>query len=144
MDELLSTSIPKEPVLRDESSLVKLTENIFPDTHTSISDEKSLSVPIAQLSSLGTGVSSLLPAFRTVTQTTAVNTQGLYTLANAAVGDTLKVAKNGNFWGAFKTADGASKFAQLQEAGSLSATTKTIAAVNPAKMMMAAALFSML
>ena len=28
-----------------------------------------------------------------------LGTQGLYTLANAGVGDVLKVVKNGNFWG---------------------------------------------
>lgn len=54
-----------------------------------------------------------------------------------------KVANNGNFWGAFKTADGASKFAQLQSAGPLTTTTtQSIAAINPATMMMAVALFS--
>lgn len=67
--------------------------------------------------------------------------QGLYTLANAGVGDVLKVAKNGNFWGAFKTAEGTSKFAQLQAAGPLSASTKTIMPIDPATMMMAVALF---
>ena len=67
---------------------------------------------------------------------------GLYSLANAGVGDVLKVVKNGNFWGAFKTADGASKFAQLQATGPISATTQTVAAINPATMMMAVALFS--
>ena len=85
---------------------------------------------------------SIAPALRTVTETTTVNMQGLYTLANAGVGDALKVAKNGNFWGAFKTADGASKFAQLQQAGSVSASTVTTLPINPATMMMAVALHS--
>lgn len=39
-------------------------------------------------------------------------------------------------------ADGASKFAQLQSAGPLTATTQSVAAINPATMMMAVALFS--
>jgi len=51
--------------------------------------------------------------------------------------------KIGNFWGAFlRLSDGASKFAQLQAAGPLSATTTTAAAINPAIMLMAVALFS--
>lgn len=54
----------------------------------------------------------------------------------------MKVAGNGNFWGAFKTADGTSKFAQLQSADPLTATTQSVAAINPATMMMAVALFS--
>ncbi len=36
----------------------------------------------------------------------AQSTSGLYRLANQSVGDVLKVAKNGNFRGAFKTAEG--------------------------------------
>jgi len=65
-----------------------------------------------------------------MTQTTTIATDGLYQLANAGVGDVLKIAKNGNFWGAFKTADGKSKFAQLQAVGSISATTEMAPAFN--------------
>lgn len=101
-----------------------------------------LSVPIAELSTLGAGVSSLIPALNTVTQTTSIAADGLYTIANAGVGDVLKAAKNGNFWASLKTADGASKMVQLQEAGAITATTQTAAAFNPATMMMAVALFS--
>ena len=103
---------------------------------------KTLSVPIAELALLGTGVASLIPALRKVTQTTTFNTQGLYQLANAGVGDTLKIAKNGNFWGAFKTADGSSKFAQLQAAEPLSTTSTAVMPIDPATMMMAVALFA--
>lgn len=99
-------------------------------------------MPIAQLATLGAGVSSLIPALRTVTQTTSMNTQGLYRLANQSIGDTLKVAKNGNFWGAFKKADGGSKFLQLKEAGTLNGTSTTVMPIDPATMMMSAALFS--
>lgn len=109
---------------------------------TAVPVEKSISMPIAQLSTLGAGVSSLIPAFNTVTQTMTMNTQGLYQLANASIGDTLKVAKNGNFWGAFKTAEGGSKFAQLTAADPISATNKMVMNANPATMLMAVALFS--
>lgn len=131
---------PSEEI--NESTLMKIADGLLFDNHTEIAKQKSLSVPIAELATLGAGVSSLIPALRTVTQTTTISTTGLYQLANAAVGDTLKVASNGNFWGAFKTADGASKFAQLQSAGPLTATTQSVAAINPATMMMAVALFS--
>lgn len=122
--------------------LAEVTEGILLDTHTDITRTNTLSVPISQLAALGAGVASLVPALRTVTQTTTVSTQGLYQLANAAVGDTLKAAKNGNFWGALKTADGASKFAQLKAADPLSATNTTVLPFSPATMMMAVALFS--
>ncbi len=124
------------------NDLISITDNVLLDVRTDISQSKSLSMPIAQLSTLGAGVASLLPAFRTVTQTSTVAGEGLFRLANATVGDTLKVAKNGNFWGAFKTADGASKFAQLQAAGPLQATNSMVMPIDPATMMMAVALFS--
>lgn len=126
----------------NESALIELSNGLLFDARAEIPEQKTLSVPLAQLATLGAGVSSLLPALRTVTQTTTMNTSGLYQLANAAVGDTLKVAKNGNFWGAFKTANGTSKFAQLKSAGPLTATTQSVVAINPATIMMAAALFS--
>lgn len=126
----------------EANDLISITDNVLLDVRTDISQSKSLSMPIAQLSTLGAGVASLLPAFRTVTQTSTIAGEGLYRLANAAVGDTLKVAKNGNFWGAFKTADGASKFAQLQAAGPLQATNSMVMPIDPATMMMAVALFS--
>ena len=129
-------------LIESTENLTVVTESTLSDLHTELANKTVMSMPIAQLATLGAGVSSLIPALRTVTQTTTVNVDGLYKLANATVGDTLKVAKNGNFWGAFKTADGASKFAQLQEAGPLTATNTSVAAINPATMMMAVALFS--
>ena len=129
-------------VVRTENDLIELTEGMLLNARATLNSKNTLSVPIAELSTLGAGVSSLIPALNTVTQTTTFATEGLYQLANAGIGDVLKVAKNGNFWGAFKTADGASKFAQLQAAAPLSATTTTVAAINPAIMMMAVALFS--
>ena len=91
---------------------------------------------------LGVGMAALIPAMRTVTQTTSFNMNGLYRLANESVGDALKVANDGNFWGAFKTAAGTSKFAKLQAADAVSATTTTILPIDPSTFMMAIALYS--
>lgn len=125
------------------NSVAAMTDALLVDVrNTDISKVDSISMPLAQLSTLGAGVSSLVPAFNTVTQTMTMNTQGLYQLANASIGDTLKVAKNGNFWGAFKTADGGSKFAQLVAADPASATSTMVMSANPATMLMAVALFS--
>lgn len=129
-------------VTRNENDLVEFAEGILLDARADLVKKNTLSVPIAEIATLGAAVSSLIPALHSVTQTTSVSIQGLYTLANAGVGDVLKVAKNGNFWGAFKTAEGTSKFAQLQAAGPLSASTKTVMPIDPATMMMAVALFS--
>ena len=125
-----------------QNELCQVTDALLMDGGAAPARYRTMSVPITSLTSLGAAVSSMVPALRTVTETTTVNMQGLYTLANASVGDTLKVAKNGNFWGAFKTVDGKSKFAQLQQAGPIDASTVTTLPVNPATMMMAVALHS--
>ena len=125
-----------------DNNLFELTGNLLADARAELTKATTLSVPIAQLATLGAGVASLVPALNTVTQTISFDTSGLYRVANQAVGDTLKIAKNGNSWGALKTADGGSKLAQLQPDGPLTATSKSVAAINPATMMMAVALFS--
>lgn len=143
MDNIIKLNADKqETPCNDANNLISVTDVLLCDVRADISQSRKLSMPIAQLSTLGAGVASLLPAFRMVTQTSSVASEGLFRLANAAVGDTLKVAKNGNFWGAFKTADGASKFAQLQSAGPLTSTTSMVMPIDPATMMMAVALFS--
>lgn len=129
-------------IVRECNDLAEMTEEMLLDARKEIANTKTLSAPIAELALLGTGVASLIPALRKVTQTTTFNTQGLYQLANAGVGDTLKIAKNGNFWGAFKTADGSSKFAQLQAAEPLSTTRTAVMPIDPAIMLMAVALFA--
>jgi hypothetical protein len=131
-----------QPQSESGVSLAEITDGILFGTRARIADKPVMSMPIAELATLGAGVASLLPAFRTVTQTTTVHADGLYRLANAAVGDTLKMAKNGNFWAAFKTADGTSKFAQLQSAAFVPASTTMIMPIDPATVMMAVALFS--
>lgn len=125
-----------------EKALLEVSHSLLADSKTTHYCKKALSVPIAELSTLGAGVASLIPALNTVTQTTTIAVDGLYRVANAGVGDVLKAAKNGNFWGAIKTAGGASKMAQFQAAGPVTATTKAASAFNPATMMMAVALYS--
>lgn len=127
----------------DESKdLMEITEGLLLDAKSSIENKKTMSVPIAELSTLGAGVASLVPAFNTVTTTTTLTTDGLFTIANKVAGDTLKMAKNGNAWGAMKTTTGGSKMAQLAEAGPLTATSQAVSAINPTTMMMAVALYS--
>lgn len=126
----------------EQFRIVELSESLLVDARKNIESKKTISFPIAELSTLGAGASSMLPIFNTITQTTTIPTQGLYRIANAAVGDTLKMAKDGNAWGALKTAAGKSKIVKLSEAGPLTATTQSVTAFNPATMMMAAALYS--
>lgn len=136
-------SHPKgQEVIPHQADIIEVTNGILMDVRSDLPEKVLFSMPIAQLATLGAGVSSLIPALHTVTQTTTVNAQGLYRLANTGVGHTLKVARNGNFWGAFKCADGTSKFAQLQSAGPLTATRTATVPIDPATMLMAIALFS--
>ncbi len=74
-------------------------------------DQKQITIPMNQLSTLGAAFSTLVPSFRTST----FHVDGLYQVANAGKGDVLKLAKNGNAWGALKTSNGASKMAQFKE-----------------------------
>lgn len=79
-------------MIRTETDFVKSTKAMLMDARTSLDSKTSLSVPNAELSTLGAGVSSLIPALNTVTQTTTFAAEGLYQLANAGVGDELKIA----------------------------------------------------
>lgn len=128
---------------KTESDLSQSTWEILTDTQSDYTNtKKAITIPMAQLSTLGAGVSSVLPRFRTVTQTTTIDAHGLYRLANEDLGDVLKKAKDGNYWAAFKTADNRSKMVKLQEAEKLSVSNVTTLPVNPATIMMAAALFA--
>ncbi len=141
-DSSISVTGNKDSVSEAEQvSLSEMIDTALADIHTEIERGNAITVPLVQLGLLGGTVASMIPALRTATQTTTVNATGLYRLANESIGDTLKVAKNGSFWGAFKKADGGSKFVQLQNAGPVSATNTYVMPIDPATMMMAAALF---
>lgn len=129
-------------IIGNENDLIKLTDDILIDTRIDITEKDTMSIPIAQLAALGAGVSALIPALRTVTQNTTLNTTGLYRLANAGVGDVLKKAKDGTNWGALKTLDGKSKMAKFQEMGAVSGTSSAIMPIDPVTVMMAVALAS--
>lgn len=142
MEDIIHSENVNELQFMSEARVTAVTDSLLTDVRKSIEKGKTMSIPIAELSNLGAGVSSLIPAFNTVTQTVTISTSGLFRIANKAAGDSLKMAKNGNAWGALKTADGGSKMAQLAEAGPLSATTQSVAAFNPATIMIAASLYS--
>lgn len=142
MGEMIEFNTSEQLTPSAHYDLTALTGELLADARNSITSSDVVTLPIAELSTLGAAVSSLVPAFHTVTQTMTIEADGLYRIANAAAGDTLKIAKNGNAWGALKTVAGKSKMAQLAQAGPLSATTQTVAAFDTATMMMAAALYS--
>ena len=123
------------------SELVSLSDMFLPETQID-TGKAAITLPIGQLATLGPAAASLLPAFRTVTETVSVDTTGLFRVANASVGDVLKAAKDGNFWGAMKRTDGTSKMAKFAQADPMSGTSTKVMPVDPATMMMAAALYT--
>lgn len=129
------------PISGEEANdLIDVTNNLLFDVRSNLN--QGLSVPIAQLSTLGAGVASLLPVFRTVTETTSIAGEGLYRWINASKGSELKSAKDGLKWGAAKTSEGNSVMAKFQEIGELSLTSETVLPIDPATMLIAVALFS--
>lgn len=119
-----------------------ITYELLQDAQEHLPSDRTVKVPIAELDSLGAGITSILPSVRTISQTSTVNADGLYRIANAAEGDVLKIAKDGNAWGALKTAEGKSKMAKLAAADPLTAKVTTVAPINPATLMMAGALIA--
>ena len=137
MTEDAKIILPKQ----DQEGLVRRSKELIEELYGNLENRAYISLPVTQLSTLGAGVASLLPEFLQIVEG-KLGSETLYRVANAAVGDTLKMAKNGNFWGAMKTADGVSKMAQLQAVGCVENAAKCVATVNPAVLMVAIALFS--
>ncbi len=131
------------PTCNEANDLINIADGMLFDVRSELPKGRTTSIPIAQLSTLGAGVASLMPLLKTASQTSPVAGERLFRLANVAVGDTLKAAKNGNYWGAFKTAGGASKFVQLQEVSSIQSAASTAMSTNIVTIVMAVALFSL-
>lgn len=129
--------------INGSDDLIAVTESMLQDAREGqLSSQPSYYVPIAQLSTLGSAVASVIPVLNKITMSTNLNVSGLYQLANAAVGDTLKVAADGNYWASLRTAANTSKFVKLKAAGPISSTSKIASGINPATLMMAVALFA--
>lgn len=120
-----------------ETDLMQMSSEVLLDTKAILANKRTMSMPIAELATLGTGVSTLIPSLNTVTQAAAANGQELYRLVNAMPGDVLKASKDGSSWGALKTQSGKSKLAKFEKADP---EIKT-APPDPATMMMAVALY---
>ena len=123
--------------INEDNILETITGSMLEETREAIEVKNTLSFPISELSMLGVTLSSLLPYFRTVTNTVDFQVDDMYKIANKTFGDTLKIAKNGNFWGAMLTPTGKSKFVQLSGIASLSETTKTVGPIDPALILVA-------
>lgn len=122
------------------NDVISESDQLLMEVSTDLSSRNAVRLPVAEIAVLGGGLSSLLPSLRTINQTASISGTGLYQLANAGIGDALKTAADGSFWGAMRTATGGSKMAKFANAGSLTVTTESVAAINPAMLVMAASL----
>lgn len=136
-NDMINANVQKGEI-SPENNISAITEELLADVRSVPSENNSLSIPIAQLATLGSGVASLLPALRTVTKTTTTDAPGgLFRLLNDA-GNGLKQAKDGSFWGA--TVE--SKMGKFEEVKGISKTEKLTMPIDPTTMMMAVALAS--
>ena len=142
MEKIINLGTSSGTVVPTTEEIATTTVELLQENREELLKNTAISVPIAQLASLGAGVSALIPALRTVTQTAELEGEGLYRWVNKSAGDVLKSAKNGYKWGASKTATGASKMVQLEEVGQMTATTTATMPIDPATLMIAAALFT--
>lgn len=125
----------------DQNELQSLADAMLIDVERGMKNKSVMSMPITSLAELGSVASSLVPVLQTVTNQSASTVQGVYTIANIDAGDVLKAAKNGNYWGSLKKADGSSKMAQLKQVGTLDGKSAAIS-IDPTMIMMAVALHS--
>lgn len=124
------------------NGLIDLSNAILMETRTDLTEENTISLPIEELATLGVAVASLIPSLRTVTQTTTIETSGLYRITNMVAGDKIKETKKGIKYAVVTPKEGKTKLAQLAEVGPLSATNSTVMPLDPATIMMAVALHS--
>lgn len=125
-----------------EMNLQEVTEGILFDTRQNVEVGNALSIPITELSSLGSLVASIVPAVNKVMDKDTSSFEGLYRIANFDFGDTLKIRKQGNFWPFLKKANGTSVYAQLQSVEPSSLMPKCDLPISPTTVMMAAILYS--
>lgn len=129
-------------VSEPSENLLIASENMLKITRSSLSDENSFKVPLTELNGLGAAAVAVSPLLKNYLSAGNASAETLYRLANYAEGDMLKKARNGNYWGAFKTSTGSSKFVQLQEVDPRVLKPGQIPPIDPATFVIAAALYS--
>ena len=98
-------------------------------------------IPFAELTGFGGAFAELIPQFRTITETCTVDGTGLFRAFDPKTGLQLKDLQyaskqmEGAFVGALKHIDGKFDQAAFVKAGALKGTASTVAAINPALIM---------
>lgn len=129
---------------KDYTDIAATAEAMLEEVNIDIISAETIKLPIEQLGLLGAGIASMLPPLRAISQNITFNNGNLFRWVNSAnAAGTLKLnAKDNLLGGAFIDKQGISRYAKFQAAGAQSATAVTVMPIDPAKIMMAAALIS--
>lgn len=125
---------------QENVGLLRVSDNMLQELQNTLTAPTTRTVPIASLTALGAGVSSMVPELNQVTSSTTVNMKGLYQCVNQGAGDALKKAKDGTSWGAVRKTDGSSVMGKFKEVSGVTTTSEMKLPVNPSTMLMAASL----
>lgn len=123
-------------------SISDMTESMLADVRLEQCTQRKTTIPIEDLFTLGSGILAVASELRNMSNMLTAQREPLYRLVNAGVGDSLKIAKDGTSWGALKTIDGGSKLAKFSQVDPGGTAGSIVTGMNPATMMMAAALYS--
>ena len=106
-------------------------------------------IPFAELTGLGGIIAELVPQFRTITETTNIPMDGLFRAINPKTGEVLQNLMyqskqiDGAFVGALKHANGAFDQAAFVKVPGVKEVSTSVAAINPAALMVAAGIMAM-
>ena len=106
-------------------------------------------IPFAELSGLGGAIAELIPQFRTIVETTEIPMDGLFKAINPKTGKVMKDLMfhskqvPGAFVGSLQQEGGAFDQAAFVRASAVKQTVSTVAAADPATLMLAAGIMAM-
>lgn len=128
----------------NHTDIAAACEAMLEEVSIDITSVEATKLPIEQLGLFGAGIASVLPPLRTISQNITFNNGNLFRWVNSAnAAGTLKLnTKDNLLGGAFIDKQGISRYAKFQAAGAQSATAVTVMPIDPAKLMMAAALMA--
>lgn len=139
----VSEADKQEIVVAEQPTEVSSMDLFLKVTDVDLSQKNAVKIPITELSGLGSMVASMLPQFRTITQSINYNTEGLYRVVNQKSGEVLSMAKNGDFWPSLKSSmGGKGRLARFEEVSSVNAINQITMPIDPVTIMMAATLYS--
>lgn len=135
-------TVPSAP--KQSTDMVENAEGMLEEVNIDLSESDAIVLPIAQLGALGGGIASVLPALRTVSSTVSYTDKGLYrcVFPKGVKGYLATAHNDGLNLGTILNKKGIAGQARWIKAGPQTVNVTSIAPINPATLMMAAALIS--